>query len=470
MPAVSTHRAPSSGNGCSAKHLFLFVLPLLLAMAFFGSGNAEANDWKATYDEKYGALNMNEFIGRSIQDYIAFQQKGGKQETEVMGRGYLIDNVLMSQWVITRSVVYGFSNFQSALSRMRSDEVTKAIMLPTAQTFEDADFTERNAYAVPGSPPQAARTLTINDVDLSDPRIQDSSIYQAHKRYTDILDEVNQGGFFSGDTIFKKMQFVGVMLLAVSVMVKLALMAYKAFIEQETVLGVAWFRAIFNFLVLMFLIMYAGRIAMFGISLSDDIKNLILGWSFQGANGISTVMDLMDSRMEFISIKMSFSFVDFLKSAATTFLTYGLGWLGYFLASGAIFVLIIAGDVMMGLTVILAPVVCALSLIPGYEDSIGGWLKNYISLLFYGPLAAVYVILLVGIMSIGMDTSPVAFIIITIAYVMGAVQIPSMARNLSGTVLAGVALSISAMPVNLAAKGVSGGLRGMMGGMGGMFR
>jgi hypothetical protein len=367
-------------------------------------------------------------------------------------------------------VVYGFSNFQSALSRMRSDEVTKAIMLPTAQTFEDADFTKRNAYAVPGSPPQAARTLTINDVDLSDPRIQDSSIYQAHKRYTDILDEVNQGGFFSGDTIFKKMQFVGVMLLAVSVMVKLALMAYKAFIEQETVLGVAWFRAIFNFLVLMFLIMYAGRIAMFGISLSDDIKNLILGWSFQGTNGISTVMDLMDSRMEFISIKMSFSFVDFLKSAATTFLTYGLGWLGYFLASGAIFVLIIAGDVMMGLTVILAPVVCALSLIPGYENSIGGWLKNYISLLFYGPLAAVYVILLVGIMSIGMDTSPVAFIIITIAYVMGAVQIPNMARNLSGTVLAGVALSISAMPVNLAAKGVSGGLRGMMGGMGGMFR
>ena len=40
-----------------------------------------------TYMEDYGPLDMGDFIGRSIEEYIAWQQLDGKTNTEVMGRG-----------------------------------------------------------------------------------------------------------------------------------------------------------------------------------------------------------------------------------------------------------------------------------------------------------------------------------------------------------------------------------------------
>lgn len=437
-------------------------MPLLLVCIFFAvlslfPASAEAN-WEADYEKNYGKLDMNDFIGKSIQDYIAFQQKGGKTNTEVMGRGYLIDNILLNQWVITRSVVHGFSNFQSAIDRMMSDDVSKAIMLPTAQTLADsgADWTLFSTF----KPAESAPKLTISDVNLNAPIIRDSNILQAHKKYVSILEDVNKGGFFGGPTIFRKMQLVGMMLLFMTTMIKLAMMAYRHFVEDDTIHGVAWFRVFFKMIALMFLIMYAGRIAMFGISMSDSIKGLVLNGAFSGGNGIDTVMSLMDARMDYVSIKMSFSFLDFISGSISSFLAYGLGWIGYFLASGALFILIVAGDVMMGLTVIMAPIICALTFLPGFENSIGNWMKSYITLLFYGPLAAVYAVLLVAIMTIGIDTSPVVFIIISVSFIMGATQIPHMAKNLSGTVMAGLAITIASMPIKFAAAGVSGGLQG----------
>lgn len=430
------------------KFLFAVLSICICAISLFPSLSMAETDEE--YKERYGPLNMGTLIGRSIEEYIAYQQNEGKNETEVMGRGYMIDEILLHQWIITRSMVHGFTGFQQALDRMRSEEVSKAIMLPTAQAVEDT----RAVFA--GELP---KTLKISDVDLNDSFIQNSSIFAAHKRYTDILEEVNKGGFFGGETIFKKMQFIGAILLVLTSMISLGFLAWKSFTGDEPVGGTEWFKGFFRLMFLFLFIMFIGKITIFGLSMADGIKGYILTASFPaGANGMSVVMDLMDARMDFMSIKMSMSITDFFTSGVSTLLAYGLGWIAYFLASAAIFVLIIAGDVMMALTVILGPIVCALSLLPGYENTLGNWFKGYTTLLFYGPLAAVYVLLLVAIMTIGIDTSPLSLIIISVAYIQGAMQIPHMARNLSGTVMAGLAIGISAMPAKIAASGVSAGV------------
>ena len=454
------------------KKLTKSVLPLvlfLLLLAVIFPAPASAG-WEDTYEQDYGPLDMGQFIGKSIEEYIVFQQKKGKRETEVMGRGYLIDNILTSQWVITRSVIHGFDNFQSALDRMRSDDVTKAIVYPHARTLHDTD-TDSNWFAL-GTAGQgvteAKEELRLEDVDLNDQRLTDSGPYQAHKNYTDILEEVDRGGFFRGATIFRKMQFFGMLLLFTAVMIKLALMAYGLLVDDDPPESVAWFRIFFKMILLMFIIMYSGRMIMFGISMADSVKNVILNGAFAGGNGMDTVMDLMDARMDYASTKMSMDLGTFITESVSTFIAYGLGWVGYFLASGALFVLIIAGDVLMGLSATVFPIVCALTLIPGFENSIGNWIKTYISLLFYGPLAAVYAVLLVGILTIGIDTSPVVFIIISVAFVMGAAQIPEMARGLSGTVLAGMAIGIASLPVSAISGGVSNVVQGVVkGGTGG---
>lgn len=409
-----------------------------------------------TYMEDYGPLDMGDFIGRSIEEYIAWQQLDGKTNTEVMGRGYLIDNVLMKQWVITRSLVHGFTGFQAAIDRMRSDEVTRAIVYPEILSLWEKKA--ERGFLGPRTPKP-----TLESIDINSEEVKALSTYQAHKRYTDILEEVDRGGFFGGETIFKKMQFFGIILLAAGIMVHLCTLAYRSFIEQDTVLPINWFRAILRFITLMFLIIYSGRIAMFGISMADQIKGSVLNGAFPGMNGMTVMMDIMDAKMDFIAIKMSFSLEDFLTSIASKFVQYGFGYVAYFLASGALFILIIGADVMMGLSVILAPVICTLSLIPGYESVIGTWFKGYISLLFYGPLAAVFVVLLTAITAIGIDTSPITFIIVSVAFILGTVQIPNMARELSGTVLAGMAISVASIPIRIASSGVSSGVRGMIG-------
>ena len=450
------------------KSVLPLVLSLLLLTVIFPA-SASAG-WEDTYEQDYGVLDMSQFIGKSIEEYIVFQQGGGKQNTEVMGRGYLIDNILMSQWVITRSVIHGFSNFQSALDRMRSDYVTKAILLPLARENErmDADNRAFTAGTTGSSIYAGEKEIKIEDVNLNDERLTGSSIYRAHKNYTDILEEVDKGGFFSGTTIFRKMQFFGMLLLFTAVMIKLALMAYGLLVDGDPPESVAWFRIFFKMILLMFIIMYSGRMIMFGISMADSVKNVILNGAFAGGNGMDTVMDLMDARMDYASTKMSMDLGTFITESVSTFIAYGLGWVGYFLASGALFVLIIAGDVLMGLSATVFPIVCALTLIPGFENSIGNWIKTYISLLFYGPLAAVYAVLLVGILTIGIDTSPIVFIIISVAFIMGAAQIPEMARGLSGTVLAGMAIGIASLPVSAISGGVSNVVQGVVkGGTGG---
>lgn len=434
--------------------LILIGLGILGLIAALQNAPAWGADWETTYERDYGALDMADYVGKSLEGYIKFQQREGKRETEVLGRGYLIDNILTSQWVITRSVIHGFTNFQAAIDRIRSDYVIQAILFPTARTLHDAD-TDSGWFAsgtAGQGVTQGKKELRIEDVDLTDERLTRTSAYQAHTNYTKILEQVNQQGFFSGDTIFKKIQAFAVILLGIAVMVKLALMAYKT-LEGEPPLPVEWFRLFIRLALLLFIMLFSGRMIMFGISMADSVKNMILEGAFAG-QGMDVALDLIDARMDYVDSTMSGNLLQLITGEISNFILNWLSWLAYACASMAIFLLLIVGDIVMALMTVILPLVCVFAIIPGYEDNFPGWIRNYLSLLFYGPLASVYAVLLVAILTIGIDTSPLAFIIIAIAYIVGAWQIPKLAKNLGTGALAGMAIAIASLPTDIAMTAV----------------
>ena len=65
-------------------------------------------------------------------------------------------------------------------------------------------------------------------------------------------------------------------------------------------------------------------------------------------------------------------------------------------------------------------------------------------------------------MTIGLDTSALAFIIISVSYIIGATNVPGMARNMSGAVLAGMAIGLASMPAKFASGALSAGAGGML--------
>jgi len=98
------------------------------------------------------------------------------------------------------------------------------------------------------------------------------------------------------------------------------------------------------------------------------------------------------------------------------------------------------------LSIIMAPVALLVALIPGQEKFVASWVRGYLTLLFWPPLAAIYSILAVIIMVVSIDTSTFVYVGVSIAYIIGASKIPNISEGLSTAAVATVAITVATMP------------------------
>lgn len=124
------------------------------------------------------------------------------------------------------------------------------------------------------------------------------------------------------------------------------------------------------------------------------------------------------------------------------FLFYTFGNLAIYFVEISIFVLVIFVDMMMAFTACLLPLCIFLASWPGSEDAIAKWMRSYMTVLFYGPITAVYTVMLIALQIYFLgDNSGVVFITLCAVMVAGAVKIPAIAQGLSGAVLGPLALA-----------------------------
>lgn len=408
-------------------------------------------------------VNMDEVIGKNLDAYIAFQSLGDKAVAPVTGRGFFIDSVLQGEWMITRTVLHGLSGFEAAISRLQSDDVKKAIVFPWAKTLADDLFAETGYFGGHYEPPKSP-----SEVDLSRPEIANAQVLANHNRLIEILKDLGKRGFFGGGgSIFHMSQLVAFIFLVVFVMANVAFMAFKMLSEGAVYSPTEWFRVVLRFALSLLMIAYASRFVEAGITMSELVKRVISEAAFEGGNPAAAVSSLLDTKMNIMTVTGGGeSFWSVLKSGASAVLSFVLSWISYFIAGAVIAILLIVSDVMMGLAVFFAPFAVALAFIPGRGDILPEWFRNFFSLLFYGPLAAVYSVLLVAMVAIGLDTSPIAMITVAIAFIIGAAKIPDTAKELSSGVLVAVAGAIAMAPAKFSGVAVGGAAKMAMGRMG----
>ena len=440
-----------------------------------------------TYDDTY-AENKSDFQGRYMSPldlsekareqlgrYEQIQQEaldnikaGGVPsipQDSMSKKGYLLDNIVANRWVITRGVVWGFEGISSLRELIASPANLDAIGFSEMMTnlrnekAQDLHFTQ---------------TTNISEAEIESYKEKTrQDIAERYSTYIQSFENLEKTGFFGhGDgakSIYDKSLFVGIILLTLTTMARMGWMAYTNMIKGEGNSNpMVWTQIFIKFVFLLLLLMFMKKIIFGGIAFSDLVRDFIaVGASPDGGSAFEIISDLLKARLAMTGASSSTSFINLIRAGVGQVFGRLFTYIGYALASVILYVILILSDVLMSLSCITAPIVIALSMAPTFEHSLSSWVKGYITLLFYGPLAAVYAIILIVIMMIGLDSSALAFILISIVYIMGATQIPHMAKSLSGTVLAGTAIALATAPMKLAqgaGRAAAGGVKGFIAG------
>lgn len=441
-----------------ARILTVAFAAVIFALAFPFEAGAGADGESNPYKGKVDVVDaLRERVGTRVDEAV----EGAFSKKKISDRGFLLEGVMSNQWIVTRSVVNGFGNIDGVIGFIKSDDVRRATVVDSIISYYmqknsawrdlGDNKVERNA--------EGLRRL-VNEASVEYWEAHSHSL-DAQNEFTEQLTTLKNAGFFGGGagSIMDKTMMIGAYLLGISLMARLMYMAYES-IVKETPQPLAWFRVFFKFALFFLLIMFMKNMIMFGISMSDNVRNLISNSAFGDANSAGDIVGkLLRAKVDYLGIDPAISLVDLFSKTASMFIAQILGWLSYFIAAAVLFVIVLLGDIMMSITAIVGPIICAMSLMPSFEDNLGNWFKGYMTLLFYGPLAAVYSVMLVAILTIGLDTSALSFIIISISYIIGATNVPNMAKSLSGTVLAGLAIGLASMPMKFAtgALGAAGG-------------
>jgi hypothetical protein len=430
---------------------------------------------KSGFKGKYMTpLDLSEKAQKQIERYEQVQQenldkiKDGYMpslQDSMSKKGYLLDSIVANRWVITRGVVWGFEGISNLRQIIASPANLDAIGFSETMTKLQA----RKDIEV-----HSNRIINISEEDIE--RCQKNTrkdVEERYKTYIQSFENLEKTGFFGhGDgakSIYDKSLFVGIILLTLTTMARMGWMAYTNMIKGEGNSNpMVWTQIFIKFVFLLLLLMFMKKIIFGGIAFSDLVRDFIaVGASPDGGSAFEIISDLLEARLAMTGASSSTSFIDLIRAGVGQVFGRLFTYIGYALASVILYVILILSDVLMSLSCITAPIVIALSMAPTFEHSLSSWVKGYITLLFYGPLAAVYAIILIVIMMIGLDSSALAFILISIVYIMGATQIPHMAKSLSGTVLAGTAIALATAPMKLAqgaGRAAAGGVKGFIAG------
>ncbi len=165
----------------------------------------------------------------------------------------------------------------------------------------------------------------------------------------------------------------------------------------------------------------------------------------------------MRSKMAYLNSEKSIG--DTFKSGWVNFWANVAGDLMYYLASAAVYVLMLLGDVLMAITLVMGPFVFALSLLPSFEGYVANWIKSYITFLFYQPLAAILTLLMFAILAVTIDTGFLIFALICILFVYAVTRIPNLADTASGATLSGIATTLAMLPAMAKMKAVGMGMK-----------
>lgn len=415
---------------------------------------------KTIGDNTYGPVDILEAVNASIEFEKARQdapKKDDPSNINVSTDGLLFSVISKNKWIITQALLYGVSNLDAAAQRLVSEESIRLLMNTDRETQEKI-----NEY-LNANEETKKKLMEQFDKDIKDwieqvgteggPTTVIKNLIDQIEKFSKKVTMLKGYPGFSGDatasngSLFKRTQWLGIILLVLCYIFRLSWDMY-----EKNVLGqgdsnmLDFIHTTAKFMFLFLATLYLRELVTKGMDISDTVRQMIEN-TVVGLDSWDIMGDLLRVKASIAQIKGSIGIVDWLKEGAGMVIAKGLGYLCYMIAAAVIAVLLILSDIMMAITATVGPLTFAMAMLPKCGKYIASWIKGYITFLIWGPLAALYVLLMIAIMAVGIDTSALTFIVIAIGYLMGAMQIPNMAESMSGAVLTGVATGLAAAPL-----------------------
>jgi len=375
---------------------------------------------------EYGSID----IGEQLRENVTGQKDSSQGEKSFWQKA-----ITANRWTITRALVLGVSNIDGAISLIQGDS--------TIQHNATASDRYASTYLEQGKE-AAEKTLNPNSPGSLDPYTEDAKIQAKLDRLKDFAASLSGiKDIFGGETVYDKMAKASTVLLFLFMVIRLAFCMYKIVVGNDSRGSHELFAVLIKTGLIFIAITQLKALIFGGIQMSDALRDTL---SSSNQDLGQVVHDLLRAKMELANIDPNIGLLDLITKNVSALLANMVGAACFYMAAATLFVLMLMGDIMMAITAIVGPLVFVFSLLPSCEGYIGRWIRGYITFLLYAPLAVVYGYILIALLATGFDTSPLIFIILCIAYVMGASKVPNIAESMSGVVLTGMAIGIAALP------------------------
>jgi len=276
-------------------------------------------------------------------------------------------------------------------------------------------------------------------------------------------------------TIFTRTRTIGLLLLIFGFFIRVFFMIVANLISNKAWGGTNPVALVFKTFCLLVFILFIPNIGVWGLNLTDTVKGVLIDPSNKLGNLPSNykVAILLTDNDQLIKLKSealggssSMSLTDWLSGK----LQHGVAWLCSVIVTAIAIVMIIMCDVMMGITLCIAPIIIPLSLIPSAEGWPGNIIKAWLTYLFYGPILVIFLLLMTALIAISLDMSFATFLTVSVAYIKMATKIPDMSESLSTATLTGAAAELSSMPAKVAKGAATAAGRGVLGAAGSLLK
>lgn len=434
-----------------------FILLLLFTFMFSFSSAVSAAD---SIDlSKYGPVDINAHM-RKMLDLAASSGTGGQNaELETNTRvSKMFATLLANDWLITRTVIFGFTGFDQAIATLKNTDALK-------QEIKDKEMAAIAAAA--GTITDTQMTHIRGDmIFTTENKKKQFMIVDSAEKIAGKLEELSKmPGFSSSNTIFMRVSYLSFFLLFLTFGIRLANGLFKSLTgrdEREQMSDVL--EAVFR-LILFVIYIFMLKWGIMGLLLfSEMLRNVILGISTTNTSSdLAQNLHLMSNlKGQMMGMDPNVSFTDFAVYGAANVMSSITSYICYLVTGAIIFTMVLLGDVMMAITAVTGPLILAVSMIKGFE----GWAENFLQSAFtfslYMPIAGLYMLTMVMIHAIVPNISFIAYLTISYAFFFGAKNIPNLAEGMSGAAFATTATAAVTHMALLGRGSVTKGLKKSM--------
>lgn len=433
------------------------LLILLISIICFAASSALAADALQgnTLAGKFGPIDLKIYMQKAIE--TAVTGKDGDDATESYASdsraARMFAKVMTNDWLITRTLMCGFSNFDGAVQvlededAIRQELARKDALAKASAAGQIAEIGRDKNYAGGNSRGGSQYSNKNNNQNKSQNNsqyneVKITSMISSFKNIAENIKDLEKlPGFTSRDSIYMRVSYLSFLLLSLVFALKLATIFYHRILgisEQEPYSIVAAVIKLILFIIYIFALKWG---VMCMLLFSELLRDGILGISnaSQATDLTDGLQTLIQAKGILIGMNGSRSLFDWVTHSASSMASSVIGYVCYALTGAFIFVIVLLGDIMMGISVTLGPLLIALSMIKGFESWSDSLFRGIVEFSLYMPIAAIYMVTMTLLQALIPTMSFGAYLAVSYAFLFGCTKIPNLSEALSGAALAAIA-------------------------------